>query len=155
MQQRRTKEDNAAIANTWKQIMEPTLNYCQVCHLFASCALTLIIYQTFASSTLEPPPTVIALLTMIRLIESVLEEVQRRDCPPLESWLFNTRMQFWPVFQKLMSEHVSSLSKLGEASTGGYFKRGSSISDAVVQSVSITHLLDGFLTKKYISADSE
>lgn len=77
---------------------------------------------------------------MIRLIESVLEEVQRRRCPPLESWLFNIRMQFWPLFQKLISEQATSLNKMSEATTGGYFKRASNFNDGVVQSVGVLSL---------------
>lgn len=44
-------------------------------------------------------------------------------------------MQFWPVFQKVMSEHISSLSKLNESSTGGYFRRSSAVTDANVKTI--------------------
>ncbi|KLO11242.1 hypothetical protein SCHPADRAFT_921851, partial [Schizopora paradoxa] len=114
-----SKEEEAALASTWKQILEPTLAYC----------------QTFATSVLEPSPPITSLLIMIRIIENVLAEVQTRGCAPLEGWLFGLRMQFWPVFQKMMSEHISSLSKLNESSAGGYFRRGNVVTDANVKTI--------------------
>lgn len=87
---------------------------------------------------LDPTPPVISLLTMARIIENVLGEVQARGCGPLEGWLFGLRMQFWPIFQKIMSEHISSLSKLNESSTGGYFRRSNIVTDANVKTVSDT-----------------
>ena len=72
---------------------------------------------------------------MIRMLENTLSEVQLRGCGPLESWLFGLRMRFWPVFQKLMSQHVASLQKLAESTTSGYFRRSANTSDAVVEAV--------------------
>ncbi|KAH8118383.1 Vps52-domain-containing protein [Phellopilus nigrolimitatus] len=114
-----SKEELSVLTGIWKQIMEPTLIYC----------------QTFATTVLESPPPVVPLLTMIRMMENTLAEVQTRGCAPLETWLFGLRMQFWPVFQKQMSEHVASLSKLSESTTGGYFRRAVGPSDTVVQAV--------------------
>ena len=81
---------------------------------------------------------------MIRIMENTLAEVQIRGCVTLEAWLFGLRMQFWPVFQKLMSEHVSSLNKLAEAGSGGLFRRASSLSDEVVRSVRIARFSIGY-----------
>lgn len=73
---------------------------------------------------------------MIRMMENALAEVQTRGCIPLESWLFGLRMQFWPVFQKQMSEHITSLNKLTE-NTGGYFRKTAGPTDILIQSVRI------------------
>ena len=73
---------------------------------------------------------------MIRMMENVLAEVQTRGCGPLESWLFGLRLQFWPVFQKQMSDHVTSLNKLTDPNAGGFFSRVTLPSDETVQMVS-------------------
>ena len=92
-------------------------------------------------ATLEPPPPVIPLLTMIRLTENVIVEVQLRGCPPLENWLFGLRLQFWPVFQQLMTEHITSLVKLAGSTGGSYFKRNTIIGNDVLQSVCLHCIL--------------
>ena len=79
----------------------------------------------------------IPLLTIIRIMENTLAEVQIRGCAPLENWLFGLRLQFWPVFQKQMTEHVASLNKLSDSATGGYFRRATGPSDAVMQAVCV------------------
>lgn len=94
--------------------------------------------QTFVRSTLEPTPPVVALLTMIRLTEDVMVEVQKRGCSPLESYTFGLRLQMWPVFQKAMSEHIESLKKLAEGATSGYFSRTTATTDVLVSSVGIS-----------------
>lgn len=86
---------------------------------------------------LDPAPPVVPLLTMIRLTEDVMAEVQRRSCSPLETFIFTIRLQMWPVFQKAMADNVESLKKLAEGTTAGYFRRGSTTTDATVLSVSI------------------
>ena len=70
-------------------------------------------------------------------MENTLAEVQIRGCAPLENWLFGLRLQFWPVFQKQMTEHVTSLNKLSDSATGGYFRRATGPSDAVMQAVCV------------------
>lgn len=99
--------------------------------------------QTFATSVLEPSPPAVPFLTMIRIIENTLAEVQTRGCVTLETWLFGLRMQFWPIFQKLMSEHVSSLNRLAEAGTGGLFRRAAGPTDETIRLViaSYDHVL--------------
>lgn len=136
------KEQKAALSNLWKQIMEPTLNYCEVSNTtFWHEPRVLIDHQTLSTSFIDPAPPVITLLIMIRILENTLSEVQLRGCGPLESWLFGLRMRFWPVFQKLMADHITSLQKLAESNTSGYFRR-SSTSDATVQAVSMQfHIL--------------
>ena len=89
-----------------------------------------------AWATLDPIPPTIPLLTMIRLAEDAVAEIQKRHCPPAETYVFGLSLQMWPVFQKGMTEHVESLKKLSEGSTGGYFSRASTTTDAVVESVS-------------------
>jgi vacuolar protein sorting-associated protein 52 len=86
-------------------------------------------------SVLDPVPSVVPLLTMIRLIEDVIAEVQKRRCSPLESFVFSLRLQMWPVFQKAMSEHVESIKKLAEGSGAGFFSKGPSTTDESVSKV--------------------
>ena len=54
------------------------------------------------------------MLTIIRLTEDIVAEVQRRGCGPLETYIFTLRLKMWPVFQKLMAEHVDGLKKFAE-----------------------------------------
>ncbi|HEV7736908.1 MAG TPA: hypothetical protein VGO47_05990 [Chlamydiales bacterium] len=93
--------------------------------------------QAFSRGILEPSPPTVQLLTMIRLLENVLGEVQKRDCPPLEGFVMGVRLNFWPVFQKDMNSHIESVKKLADASGGGSFLGGkSSVRDVTVQAVS-------------------
>lgn len=76
------------------------------------------------------------MLTIIRFTEDIVAEVQRRGCGPLETYIFTLRLKMWPVFQKLMAEHVDGLKKFAEgAATAGYFRRGGA-TDATVSTVS-------------------
>jgi len=77
----------------------------------------------------------VPLLTMIRLTEDVMAEVQKRACPPAESFIFSLRLKMWPVFQKVMTEHVEALKKLAEGASAGYFSRAVATTDAVVSSI--------------------
>jgi len=110
------KEERAFVDAAWRQIFDPSLEYC----------------QTFVRTLLDPVPAVIPLLTMIRLTEEVIAEVQKRDCPPLESFIFRIRLEMWPLFQKAMAEHVDALKKLAEGATAGFFSRGALTTDAQV-----------------------
>jgi hypothetical protein len=74
---------------------------------------------------------------MIRLTEDVIEEIQKRNCPPLEKFVFGIRLQMWPVFQKAMSEQIDTVKKLAEGSTNSYFARAAVTTDNAVSSVSI------------------
>jgi hypothetical protein len=73
---------------------------------------------------------------MIRLTEDVVIEVQKRNCPPVEFFVFGLRLQMWPVFQKAMGEHVDALKKLAEGTTSRYFSRAPTTTDASVTNVS-------------------
>lgn len=88
------------------------------------------------NSVLEPVPQVTSLLTMIRLIEDVVVEIQRRQCPPVEIYVFTIRLQMWPVFQKSMTDHVDALKRLAEGSSTSYFSRAPSTTESSVTSVS-------------------
>ncbi|KZP02599.1 hypothetical protein FIBSPDRAFT_969813 [Athelia psychrophila] len=114
------KTDRSVLDSIWKQVMDPILEYCQI----------------FVKSTLDPAPPLISLLTMIRLVEDVVTEVQRRNCPPLENYVFALRLQMWPVFQKAISEQIEALKKLAEGTTAGYFGRAVSTTDLWVSSIS-------------------
>ena len=91
--------------------------------------------QTFVNSVLEALPPVISLLTMIRLIEEVVVEIQKRQCPPVETYVFAIRLQMWPVFQKLMTDNVEALKKLAEGSSNSYFSRSPNTTEATITSV--------------------
>ncbi|TFK75767.1 Vps52-domain-containing protein [Pluteus cervinus] len=110
------KQEQVNLDAIWKPIFDPVLEYC----------------QTFLRSLLEPLPPVIPLLTMIRLTEAVVSEVQLRNSPPVETFIYTLRLQMWPVFQKAMAEHIDSLKKLVEGSSTGYFSRSSNTTDALV-----------------------
>jgi hypothetical protein len=73
---------------------------------------------------------------MIRLAEDVIAEVQKRGCPPMESYVFGIRLQMWPIFQKAMTDHVEALKKLAEGTGSRYFGRSTTTTDVVVSSVS-------------------
>jgi hypothetical protein len=113
------KAERVPLDAIWKQILDPVLEYC----------------KTFVTTVLEPMPPAVPLLTMIRLTEAVIIEVQKRDCPPLENFLFTMRLQLWPAFQKIMSEHCDALRKLAEGGTTSYFNRTASTTDASVTNI--------------------
>lgn len=113
------KEAQATVDAIWKQIMDPVLGYC----------------ETFVRSVLEPIPPSIPLLTMIRLTEDVILEVQKRNCSPVEFFVFGLRLQMWPVFQKSMGEQIDALKKLAEGASSGYFSRAPTTTDASVMSI--------------------
>lgn len=73
---------------------------------------------------------------MIRLTEDVILEVQKRNCPPVEFFVFSLRLQMWPVFQKSMGEHIDALKKLADGASSGYFSRAATTSDTSVTDVS-------------------
>ncbi|KAG6911232.1 hypothetical protein DXG01_003099 [Tephrocybe rancida] len=107
------KEEQAGTDALWKQIMDPA----------------------FLKSALDPIPPAIPLLTMIRLMEDVVLEVQKRNSPPVEFYVFGLRLQMWPVFQKLMAENVDALKKLAEGGGSGYFSRAVATTDASVSNI--------------------
>jgi vacuolar protein sorting-associated protein 52 len=93
------------------------------------------VHQTFVRSVLEPPPATVPLLTMIRLTEDVIAEIQKRQCSPMESFVFTIRLQMWPVFQKAMADHIEALRKLAQGSSMGFFSRNSAMTNASVTNV--------------------
>ncbi|KAG6333668.1 hypothetical protein ID866_5426 [Astraeus odoratus] len=94
----------------------------------------LFLFQTFLVSSIEPPPPAVTLLTVVRLTEAVVAEVQRRQCSPLETFLFTVRLELWPVFQRIMSEHCDSLKKLSEKPSG-YFAKTNATTDVMVSNI--------------------
>jgi len=116
---RDAKEEQTALNAVWKQIMDPVLEYC----------------QTFLRSVLEPAPPVVPLLIMIRLTEDVMAELQKRNCGPLETFVFSIRLQMWPVFQKAMGEHIDSVKRLAEGTTSSLFRRGTVTTDLAVANI--------------------
>ena len=134
-----SKEDRNSLNAIWKQIMDPAVEHTKVGPL--SSSYTIIIHnsrmQTFVQAALEPPPPVIPLLTIIRLTEGVMSEVQKRGCQPLETLVFGLRLQMWQLFQKAMTDQIEGLKKLAEGAGGGYFRRTTTTSDATVATVSL------------------
>ena len=98
--------------------------------------------QTFVNTVLDPAPPIVPLLTMIRLTEDVVAEVSKRQCVPLESFVFGIRLQMWPIFQKAMADHIDALKKLAEGSSSGYFRSKVVTSDAAVLSVRLVWFQD-------------
>ncbi|KAF9568988.1 Vps52-domain-containing protein [Agrocybe pediades] len=116
----KSKEEQATIDALWKQVMDPVMEYC----------------NAFVRSILEPIPPAIPLLTMIRIAEDIVAEIQKRHCPPGETYIFGLSLQMWPVFQKGMTEHVDSLKKLSEGTGSSYFSRSSTTTtDAKVENI--------------------
>jgi len=77
---------------------------------------------------------------MIRMVEDVVAEIQRRHCPPAEYFIFAMTLKMWPIFQKGMTEHVEAVKKLAEGGASGYFSRMTSTTDSTVLNVSMTHV---------------
>jgi hypothetical protein len=80
-------------------------------------------------------PLAVPLLTIIRLMEDIMTEVQQRACPPAETFIFTLRLKMWPVFQKAMTEHIGMLKKLAEGMSTGYFSRAVATTDVLVSNV--------------------
>ncbi|SJL01815.1 uncharacterized protein ARMOST_05139 [Armillaria ostoyae] len=110
------KEEQAATDAIWKQIFDPVLEY----------------VQTFVRSALDPVPSIIPLLTMIRLIEDVAAEIENRACPAAVTFMFGVRMDLWPVFQKVMSENIDGVKKLAEGGGSSYFSRAVVLTESTV-----------------------
>ncbi|KAI6134979.1 Vps52-domain-containing protein [Pisolithus croceorrhizus] len=106
------------LVNLWKKVFDPVLEYT----------------KAFLVSVVEPPPPAIPLLTMVRLTEAVLAEVQKRQCSPLETFFFTMRLQLWPVFQKVMTEHCDSLKKVAEKPSG-YFAKTNPTTDVMISNI--------------------
>ncbi|THV08393.1 vacuolar sorting protein [Dendrothele bispora CBS 962.96] len=120
-----SKDEQANNDAIWKQIFDPVTEY----------------VQTFVKTIIDPSPPVISLLTMIRLTERVLAEVENRECPPGITFLFGIRLQLWPVFQKLMNENIEAVKRVAEGSGSGYFSRAVTIAEGTVK-----HLCNRYVT---------
>jgi len=69
---------------------------------------------------------------MIRLNEAAYQEVGRRGCGPMETFLLGVRIKLWPLFQSEMGAHVESLKKLADSAAGTMLSRGN-VRDTVVR----------------------
>jgi len=116
---RLSKDDQIALSAIWKQIMDPALEHA----------------KTFVQTALDPMPPVVPLLTMIRLTEEVMGEIQKRGCQPLETFVFGLRLHMWPLFQKAMTDQIEGLKKVAEGAGGGYFRRTTTTSDATITTI--------------------
>jgi hypothetical protein len=79
--------------------------------------------QAFFKSVTEPvaPPATIPLLTMLRLNDGVLAELEARGCTPLESMVLGLKLGMWPLFQKQMDSHIDSVKRMADAASGTGF----------------------------------
>ncbi|KAI5454705.1 Vacuolar protein sorting-associated protein 52 [Naganishia albida] len=89
----------------WHQVFDTALEYC----------------DAFFKSVTEPiaPPPTIPLLTMIRLNDAILAEIDDRGCTPLEPTMLRLKLGMWPLFQKQMDSHVESVKRMADAAGGG------------------------------------
>ncbi len=144
-----SKEEQASMNAIWKQVMDPVLEYCQVRPFLATISdlrcqqpLTIIsfFFQTYITQSLAPHPT-IPLLTIIRLTEDVMLEVQKRGCQPLETFIFTMRLKMWPVWQKGMADHIDGVKRMAEGTgaagaLAGMWTRKVGVTEAAIKSVS-------------------
>lgn len=97
--------------------------------------------QTFSKSLLSPTPPLLPLLSMIRLNDALLAAATARGCAsPLQAPLLAFKMEAWPLFQRVMSEHTNSLRRLATGAPAG-----SASSSAVSGSESLMAGLGGML----------
>ncbi|THH02739.1 hypothetical protein EW026_g183 [Hermanssonia centrifuga] len=118
-----SKEEQASMNAIWKQVMDPVLEYC----------------QTYITQSLAPHPT-IPLLTIIRLTEDVMLEVQKRGCQPLETFIFTMRLKMWPVWQKGMADHIDGVKRMAEGTgaagaLAGMWTRKVGVTEAAIKSI--------------------
>ncbi|KAG8218632.1 vacuolar sorting protein [Butyriboletus roseoflavus] len=131
------KAERTELTTTWKKIFDPVLEYT----------------KTFLGSIIEPPPPPTPLLIMVRLTEAVTAEVEKRQCSPLETFFFTMRLQLWPVFQKVVSEHCDSLRKLSERPSG-YFSKAAATTDTLVLNI-CKHYIGLFQSLVLLTEQSE
>ncbi|PSS05383.1 hypothetical protein PHLCEN_2v3872 [Hermanssonia centrifuga] len=142
-----SKEEQASMNAIWKQVMDPVLEYCQVRPFLVtlqsplSAALNYISFflQTYITQSLAPHPT-IPLLTIIRLTEDVMLEVQKRGCQPLETFIFTMRLKMWPVWQKGMADHIDGVKRMAEGTgaagaLAGMWTRKVGVTEAAIKSI--------------------
>ena len=127
-EERKEKLRRAVVDGVWKSIMEPALEY----------------IRNFTSALLDPmPPSTTSLLAMIRLNEALLNSIQDEEnqcqCPPLETHLGAVRMELYASESKAMTAQAESVRKInGSLPTGGVFggkNSGTNVKDSVVQVV--------------------
>ncbi|BGP36679.1 Vacuolar protein sorting-associated protein 52 [Rhodotorula kratochvilovae] len=116
--ERDEKMQRAVVDALWKSVMDPALEYT----------------RNFLHALLDPvPPSPIALLSMIRLNESLASVLVTSPssapapstpfppCPPLEAHLSSLRLQLLPTFSRVLSLQVDSLRRINgsPAASGG------------------------------------
>ncbi|WVW85534.1 hypothetical protein I302_107572 [Kwoniella bestiolae CBS 10118] len=74
---------------------------------------------TFFNSIISPGtsagiPSVISLLTIIRLNDNLINCSDSRGCIPLITYLNSWKLNLWPVFRKEMDHHINSLKSLAD-----------------------------------------
>jgi hypothetical protein len=99
------------------------------------------VWQSFIGTVLEPPPSALSVLAMIRLNDAIYRHlVTDALCPAaeMESYLIGVRLQLWPLFNRDLNAQLEAVRKLTAAATGssGLFgAKASSVKDAMVQKV--------------------
>ncbi|WVQ68345.1 uncharacterized protein L199_006552 [Kwoniella botswanensis] len=88
----------------WHEVFDSSLEYTTV--FFNS-----IISPSTSSSSI---PSVISLLTIIRLNDNLIQCSDSRGCLPLITYLNSWKLNLWPVFRKEMDHHINSLKSLAD-----------------------------------------
>lgn len=123
--EKRDRSKRAVADSVWKQVMAPSLEYC----------------QNFIGTLLDPAPSAISTLSMIRLNDALFASLiteERCARPEMEAYLMGLRLQLWPLFNRDLSNQLESVRKLtasAGASAGLFGGKPAGIKDAVIQKV--------------------
>ncbi|OCF57526.1 hypothetical protein L486_04984 [Kwoniella mangroviensis CBS 10435] len=88
----------------WHEVFDSSLEY--TTNFFNS-----IISPSTSSSSI---PSVVSLLTIIRLNDNLIQCSDSRGCLPLITYLNSWKLNLWPVFRKEMDHHINSLKSLAD-----------------------------------------
>jgi hypothetical protein len=96
--------------------------------------------QSFVATLLDPPPSALSVLAMIRLNDSIYQRlITESQCPvsEMETYLIGVRLTLWPLFNKDLTGQWDAVRKLtaSAAGTSSLFGAKTAVKDAVVQKV--------------------
>ncbi|WWC63385.1 uncharacterized protein I303_105985 [Kwoniella dejecticola CBS 10117] len=118
----------------WHEVFDSSLEYTS--GFFDSMITPPITPTALTGGAVQSTPSVISLLTMIRLNDNLLAVSDNRGCLPLVGYLTGWKLKLWPVFRKEMDNHIASLKTLADNLEGKNmlaslnFMKGSSIKDS-------------------------
>lgn len=94
--------------------------------------------QNLVTAMLDPSPSPVSLLAMIRLNEILISSlIDTQTCQPLESYLLFVRMTLWPAFVKNMHVQIESVQHLHEGK--GTKWGGGAPKDSTVQIIALRY----------------